>query len=109
MSPDAGNDNQAGRASAQLAEKRCHVGADPLLSDQAVTDPVELVADVLDRPAGGGEVLELSEMEVSLVRPMDGEAQGDSILSCDDIVDPRFQSGKARLIISAPWRQVSVP
>src|SRR5690349_12233624 len=46
--------------SAELAEQGGHVGTDPFLGDESVGDTVELVADVLDGVAGGGDAEELA-------------------------------------------------
>ena len=46
--------------SAELSKQGGHVRADPFFGDEAVVDAVELVADVLDGAAGGGEALELA-------------------------------------------------
>jgi hypothetical protein len=65
-----------------LSEEGCHIGADPLFGEEAVVEAVELVADVVDAAAGGGDASELT-----LVGAAEGHADRDFILSGDEVVD----------------------
>jgi hypothetical protein len=76
----------------QLGLQGGRVGADPFLGEQAVGDPVELVADVLDGAAGGGHTQELP-----LVGAAEGQPEGHLVARGDDVVDVRVQIGKATL------------
>jgi hypothetical protein len=79
----------ARRKLAELAEQGGHVRADPLFGDQAVGDAVELVADVLDRPAGRREAEELAGVGAAEPQPdgdlvLAGDA-GQALLSVPDV------------------------
>ena len=80
---------RSGESLAQLAEKGCHVGADPLFGEETIFDAVELVTDVVDRAAGSGDALELA-----LVGAAKAYAYGDFVLSCDEVVHLCFEVGE---------------
>jgi hypothetical protein len=73
----------------QLALHGGRVGADPFLGDQAVGDPVELVADVGDGPARGGQAQVIPQVGAAERQP-----EGHLVAGRDDIVDLRVQVGE---------------
>jgi len=79
-------------ASGQLAEQGCRIRADPLFGDQAVLDAIELVADVVDCPAGGGNALERSG-----VGAVKCQAYRNAVLGRDHILEVYFEVRKRAL------------
>jgi len=70
----------SGVADGQLGLQGGRVGADPFLGEQAVGDPVELVADVLDGAAGGGQA-----QEFPLVGAAEGQPEGYLVARGNDV------------------------
>jgi hypothetical protein len=66
--------------SGELAVQAGHVRADPFFGEHAIDDPIELMADVFDVAARGGDAQELPPMGAA-----ESEPEGNPVVRGDDV------------------------